>query len=160
VPFTGYAVGFLLSETQTTGETYMSSTPPTSVIRDGSLKATIWENNGEKGTYFTTTFAKTYRDQNGDLKDTNVFTNNDLLKVSELAREARSKTRELQQDRSYNRSQERTPERTPEQSPHRTQEGSPNRSPEQADSRKARAEAFLSERREDRSLEHDHGMER
>ena len=139
----------------------MSSTPPTSVIRDGSLKATIWENQGEKGTYFTTTFAKTYRDQHsGELRDTNVFTNNDLLKVSELAREARAKTRELQQDRSYNRSQERTPERTPEHSPERTQEGTPSRSQERGESRKTRAEAFLQERREERSLEHDYGMER
>lgn len=140
----------------------MSSTPPTSVIRDGSLKATIWENQGEKGTYFTTTFAKTYRDQaSGELRDTNVFTNNDLLKVSELAREARAKTRELQQDRSYNRSQERSPERTPEQSPERTQEGTPHRSPERdANSRQARAEAYLRDTREDRSHAHDYGMER
>lgn len=139
----------------------MSSTPPTSVIRDGSLKATIWENHGEKGTYFTTTFAKTYRDQaSGELRDTNVFTNNDLLKVSELAREARAKTRELQQDKSYNRSQERTPERTPEHSPERTQEGTPSRSQERGDSRKARVEAFLQEHREDRSLDHDYEMER
>ncbi len=84
----------------------MSSTPPTAVIRDTNIKATIWENQGEKGTYFTTTLAKTYRDQNGELRDTNVFTNNDLLKVSELAKEARTKTRELQQGRS----QEQTPD--------------------------------------------------
>lgn len=94
------AKGFLLSETHSMEDYYMSSTPPTAVIRDTNIKATIWENQGEKGTYFTTTLAKTYRDQNGELRDTNVFTNNDLLKVSELAKEARTKTRELQQGRS------------------------------------------------------------
>ena len=145
--------GFLLSETHSMEDYYMSSTPPTAVIRDTNIKATIWENQGEKGTYFTTTLAKTYRDQNGELRDTNVFTNNDLLKVSELAKEARTKTRELQQ--------ERTPAKTPERSPERTQEGTPQRSPEQSiNSRKARAEAFLNERREERSLEHDYEMDR
>jgi len=106
-------MGFLLSETQFNWRKFTSSTPPTSVIRDGNIKATIWENQGEKDAYFTTTLAKTYRDQNGDLKDTSVFTSNDLLKVSELAKGASTKTRELYQ--------ERTPARTPE----RTQAGTP-----------------------------------
>ncbi|MEM8750720.1 MAG: hypothetical protein AAGF28_10480 [Pseudomonadota bacterium] len=73
----------------------MSSKPPTSVIRDGSLKATIWENQGEKGVFHTTTFAKVYEDRDGNLKDTNGFGRNDLLKVAELARQSYSRTMEL-----------------------------------------------------------------
>lgn len=139
----------------------MTNTPPASVIRDGNLKATIWENQGDKGAYFTTTFAKTYRDQqSGELRDTNVFTSNDLLRISELAREARSKTRELYQDRFPTRTQERTPERTPEHSPERTQEGTPQRAPERyADDRRVRAEAFDKDRQETRSREHDYALE-
>ena len=38
-----------------------SKSPPVEVLRDGALKATIWENEGENGTYFTTTFARTYQ---------------------------------------------------------------------------------------------------
>ena len=131
----------------------MSSTPPTSVIRDGNLKASIWQNEGEKVTYYTTTFAKTYRDRNGDPRDTSAFNQSDLLRISELAREARSKTRELRQDLSPSHRTEQSPETTPERSS--------ERSPEQhTQDRKSRAEAFLKGRREDRSLEHDYGMDR
>jgi len=38
---------------------------PLGVLRDGTLKATIWENEGENGTYFTTTFARTYQAGDG-----------------------------------------------------------------------------------------------
>ncbi|MEM7668469.1 MAG: hypothetical protein AAF317_04860 [Pseudomonadota bacterium] len=70
---------------------------PVDVIRDGAIKATIWENQGQKGTYLSTTFAKTYEDQNGDLKDTNTFTQSELLRVSELARKAYDRGNELRQ---------------------------------------------------------------
>lgn len=76
----------------------MSGSPPASVIRDGNLKASIWENEGNKGTYFTTTIAKTYRDGNDKIRDTNVFNNSDLLRVSELARQAYGRTNELRQE--------------------------------------------------------------
>ena len=132
----------------------MSAAPPKSVIRDGNLKATIWENQGEKGTYFTTTLAKTYRDQNGELRDTNVFTGNDLLRVSELAREARTKTRELRQGLS--------PSHVTEQTPARTQErGAADSAPNQLeDDRQARAQAFLQDAREERGAEHEYELER
>ncbi|MET1414383.1 hypothetical protein ABVF61_19075 [Roseibium sp. HPY-6] len=76
----------------------MNGEPPASVIRDGDLKASIWENEGRNGTYFTTTFAKTYRDSNDKPRDTSVFNNSDLLRVSELARQAYGKTNELRQE--------------------------------------------------------------
>ena len=61
---------------------------PASVVRDGNLKATLWENKSENGTYVSTTFAKTYEDKDGKPKDTNSFTGTDLLRISELARKA------------------------------------------------------------------------
>lgn len=64
---------------------------PAIVIRDGSLKATIWENEGDSGTFLTTTFAKTYSAEGGDPKDTQSFSRNDLLRVAELARRAHEK---------------------------------------------------------------------
>jgi len=121
----------------------MSSTPPSAVIRDTNIKATIWENQGEKGAYFTTTLAKTYRDQNGDLQDTSVFTNNDLLKVSELAKEARVRTRELQQEKSMNRGQSI-------QATH---------SEDNQSDRKSRAQAFLKEQEKNRSQDYDNSID-
>jgi len=64
-----------------------SNNGPFDVLRDGFLKATIWKNEGEKGPYFTATFAKIY-DKDGKPHDGQNFTGNDLLRVSELAREA------------------------------------------------------------------------
>ena len=71
---------------------------PLAVLRDGAVKATIWENQGEKGPYLSTKFAKTYQDGNGQVKDTGGFSQSDLLKVSELARQAYHENRELRQD--------------------------------------------------------------
>lgn len=100
----------------------MNGAPPANVIRDKELKASIWENEGKKGTYFTTTFAKTYEDRNGNLKDTSVFNNSDLLRISELARQAYGRTNELRQEM--------------------TQTREPN---QQMSDRAARADAFLKE---------------
>ncbi|MCB1682366.1 MAG: hypothetical protein KDI65_10595 [Alphaproteobacteria bacterium] len=63
-------------------------TGPVDVIRDGALKATIWENEGENGVYFSTVLARTYEDTDGRLRDTHSFTGSDLLRVAELARRA------------------------------------------------------------------------
>lgn len=71
---------------------------PETVLRDGALKATIWRNDGEKGPFFATTLAKTYEDRNGNLKDTNRFSGSDLLRVSELARQAYGVSRNLQRE--------------------------------------------------------------
>ena len=72
-----------------------SNDPPVAVIRDGMLKASIWENYGERGVYYATTFAKSYEDKNGDLKDGHSFTGADLLKLAELARQAYAQTNAL-----------------------------------------------------------------
>lgn len=72
--------------------THPSSSPgknaPLQVLRDGSLKATIWENTGENGPYFTATFARTYQAHDGSLKDAHSFSGAELLRVAELARQA------------------------------------------------------------------------
>ncbi|MCK5750462.1 MAG: hypothetical protein KAH44_29865 [Oricola sp.] len=79
--------------------------PPADVIRDGSLKATIWENEGEKGPYFTTKLAKTYEDRDGKLRDTDGFSSGDLLRIAELARSAYQRTNELRRDLKQDRQQ-------------------------------------------------------
>lgn len=71
---------------------------PADVIRDTNLKATIWRNESEKGPFYATSFARTFRDQDGQLHDTNSFVAADLLKLSELARKAYDRTTELRRD--------------------------------------------------------------
>jgi len=84
--------------------------PPLAVLRDGAIKASIWENQSEKGTYLTTKFAKTYEGRDGQVKDTAAFSQSDLLKVSELAREAYHENKALRES-----FQQATQQQQPEQ---------------------------------------------
>lgn len=63
---------------------------PIMTLRDGALKASVWENEGENGKYLSTTFAKTYT-KDGEPMDGHVFSRSDLLPLSELARKAYAK---------------------------------------------------------------------
>ena len=71
---------------------------PAEVIRDGNLKASIWRNDGEKGPFYATTFARTWRDEEGQYRDSSSFVASDLLKLSELARSAYTRTNALRRE--------------------------------------------------------------
>jgi len=82
----------------------MEKQHPLDTLRDGALKATIWEQADKDGDiYHTVSLARTYEDREGKLRDTASFSANDLLRVAELAREAhgvvRDVRREISQDR-------------------------------------------------------------
>ena len=76
---------------------------PEHTLRDAHLKASIWRNEGEKGAYYTTTLARTYQDEQGNLRDTHSFSKNDLLKVAELARGAYNHINEQYRGQSQSR---------------------------------------------------------
>ena len=84
----------------------MENKSPVHTIRDAHLKASIWHNEGEKGAYYTTTLARTYQDDQGNLRDTQAFSKNDLLKVAELARGAYGHINELQRQKSQSHNQD------------------------------------------------------
>lgn len=71
---------------------------PADVLRDGALKASIWRNESDKGPFFSTVLAKTYEDRNGNLRDTHSFSGTDLLRVSELARQAYTRSTDLRRE--------------------------------------------------------------
>ena len=71
---------------------------PVDTLRDGALKATIWRRESDTKDYFTTSFAKTYSDKEGNLKDGHSFGQSDLLGVAELARLAHQRTAELKRE--------------------------------------------------------------
>jgi len=71
---------------------------PVETLRDGALKAAIWKNEGEKGAFFNVTFARTYKDAKGNLKDTDSFSGSQLLRLARLADQAYARTRELGQE--------------------------------------------------------------
>ncbi|KCZ89727.1 hypothetical protein [Hyphomonas jannaschiana] len=91
----------------------MSNNPPVETLRDGPLKASIFRNEGENGPFFITVLSKTYKDERGELRDTNAFSAGDLLPVSELGRQAHHRVNELRRELALSRTaQDRPPERS------------------------------------------------
>ena len=96
------------STTQTTESTQTQDTDinrPEDTLRDGSLKATIWRNEGENGEYYSTTIARTWQDEDGNYRDSHSFSGSELLRVSELARGAYARTNELKQEQQQEQAQ-------------------------------------------------------
>lgn len=62
-----------------------SNTKPVDTIRDGSLKAVIWANFGENGTFYSVQITRTYQDEQGNYHDSDSFSNAQLLRVARLA---------------------------------------------------------------------------
>ena len=62
---------------------------PANTLRCGNIKATIWENTSEKGSFFATTFSRPFRDQFGAWCNGTSFGLNDLEALVTVAREAR-----------------------------------------------------------------------
>ncbi|MEM6537375.1 MAG: hypothetical protein AAF668_06555 [Pseudomonadota bacterium] len=87
----------------------MSNNRPEDVIRDGNLKASIWRNEGENGPYYSTTLARSYKDEKGKYHDTQSFSGSELLRVSELSRQAYTRSNELwrKQNQSRDKRQDR-----------------------------------------------------
>lgn len=72
-------------------------TQPIDTLRDGPLKAAIWENEGPSGPFYAVSFARTYRDEEGRLADVTSFVGADILRLAWLATEAYAKTKHLRQ---------------------------------------------------------------
>jgi hypothetical protein len=60
---------------------------PAHEIRLGSIRATIWANETEKGQMFNTTFERSYRDGN-EWKSSTSFGQGDLLNLAFVAEQA------------------------------------------------------------------------
>jgi len=68
---------------------------PIETLRDGQLKAAIWQNEGENGVFYNVTLARTYRTPDGDLRDTDGFSGSQLLRLARLADQAYGQIAEL-----------------------------------------------------------------
>ncbi len=83
---------------------------PLERLRDGNIKASVWENERENGAQHSVTFSRSYQDNEGQHRDTQSFGLNDLLKLSRLAeksydaiQERRSQTRQTTRQRDQDR---------------------------------------------------------
>ena len=61
---------------------------PANRLRCGNIKATIWENDSEKGPFFATTFTRPFKDQSGAWRNGTSFSLNDLEAHATVARQA------------------------------------------------------------------------
>ena len=75
---------------------------PTETLRDGSLKATIWKNEGEKGAFFSVNLTRTYKDDAGNYHDSDSFSGTELLRIAHLASRAYDRVSELRQQERTN----------------------------------------------------------
>lgn len=93
---------------------------PAESLREGPLKAAIWRNEGQNGDYHTVTVARSYKDKDGNWRDTSSFRAQDMLGLSELARrahhEVQDRDRELFKEK---RRSETTQERSRDDGQHR-----------------------------------------
>lgn len=85
----------------------MSKNKP-EVINDGYLKAKIWTKESGKGPYHNITLSRTYKDQDGNYQENNSFNQNDLLAISELAREAYIRVKELKREHWQSQNQDQS----------------------------------------------------
>lgn len=65
------------------------SKQPANTLRCGNIKATIWENTSEKGSFFATTFSRPFKDQSGAWRNGSSFGLNDLEALVTVARQAK-----------------------------------------------------------------------
>ena len=65
------------------------SKQPANRLRCGNIQATIWENAGEKGPFFATTFSRPFKDQSGAWRNGTSFGLGDLEALLIVARETK-----------------------------------------------------------------------
>ena len=66
--------------------TSTTTNKPVQKLRDGALSATIWKNPGKNGTpRYSVNLSRVYEDEHGNLKDSDSFSGNELLRIARLA---------------------------------------------------------------------------
>ncbi len=52
------------------------------------IKAKVWTNSGNKGAWYNVTFARCYRDDEGEFQDSDSYSRDDLLHLARAAEKA------------------------------------------------------------------------
>jgi len=60
---------------------------PVETLSDGALQVSIWKNESENGSFYSTKIVRRYKDGE-DWKDANSFSGSDILKVVNLMQKA------------------------------------------------------------------------
>ena len=62
---------------------------PAQTRRCGNIKATIWQNAGEKGQFFSTSFSRPFKDGSGAWRNSTSFGQHDLEALMNVAQNAK-----------------------------------------------------------------------
>lgn len=65
--------------------TTTSKSKPVETLRDGAMKATIWANPTEQGTFYRVHFTRSWKDAEGNFRDADNFSGTELLRIARLA---------------------------------------------------------------------------
>ena len=68
---------------------------PVEEIRIGGIKAAIWKNEAESGTWYNVSFQRLYRNEDGSWASSPTFSRNDLLLLAKVANAAHTRLMEL-----------------------------------------------------------------
>lgn len=72
---------------------------PVTTLRDGAIKATVWANESDKGTFYSVDVVRGYKDSaTGEWKDVASFSGGDVLRASNLLAKAYNYTLDLKAD--------------------------------------------------------------
>ena len=83
-------------ETNTSNTTTEPAKPPVAKLRLGLLNASIWQRTTDKGAFYSVSFERRYKDNEGKWQSTYSYDAGDLLLLAKLADQAHSKIVELQ----------------------------------------------------------------
>lgn len=92
---------------------------PADTLRDGRVKATMWERSGESGPPYATKITRTYTDKDGQPRDTAFLSGADLLRASRVAEKAYEREQSLVRERKEREAQD-GPERENRKAAHRS----------------------------------------
>lgn len=70
---------------------------PAVTLTDGALRAAIWKNQGPNGPIFSVTFSRSYKNAEGEYRDSTSFSGANLLKIAKLAERAYSEAAALRE---------------------------------------------------------------
>lgn len=66
------------------------SNKPAATLRCGSIKATIWRNEGERGPFYSTTFSRPFKGAEGEWRNAGSFGLADLEAIALLTAQAKA----------------------------------------------------------------------
>ena len=77
---------------------------PLRTIRDGALSSSVWERQSEDGPFYTAKVVRSYKDEaSGEWRESNSYSENDLRKLANLARNTSDIMVGLRHDREMTR---------------------------------------------------------